>query len=970
MLSNNTPVVTPGDGDRDGAPQVPLYRFEDGGAGAAVADPAVDPLARAPRNARAADVVVEGGNSDREMGDAASHAREGDDAPIVVDTDAPGGGGGAGGRRRRMGEVYPIMKNTIYSDDECEEEVALTAWDCGALFIRYLNGLFQYFVRNPKAMGLIFTTAIILLFFKYSQQVVVKAVNAAVRAHPGLEPTDTLRSAVVSFTEELQGLERVAQTIGWAYIRDAVTGYNIHTAVNTTFFSLVNTFQTSFTANVKTYVVYALPTAVVGPAPSGHWGQIGCASEDASIATCFYVGEDSTARQWNLTTNTGDGGLSVSDVFIEQRMPDLLSVATTATKGSALAAAGVWTRASMTRRIFSSKTVRTISYLLPIAFNTAGYATAMAGIDVSVELLMDTVNVTATPNMEVVVVDNRYNVGDGGQFVYDSFNEALFWDVPYGARNVPVDRIRDLASTILHENSGILAVNGSFYQNGLIYQSLTMMSHWTLIASSPLALSVAEVAATLGAIVKESKGIAVAASGLFRDCESSANKQQNSVTVESFGQIEQAFGAQLQSLYMSYTLSNVADTSSRGSSSSSSSDSSSSDSSSSFIEKSGTSGTTTSSSSVKPHASSTASSSAHVHHHASSSSVPHSLHSSTAASSFSSSSVKVTPPTGSSGTDSTAAHAPHPNSGGGGGVLMSALAATAAEPRWVKELDTRASTSTTGSAAAAAHRWGVCGCAYSSSSQTSCFYTSSKAVETVFSGSVFTDAPASSIQTFNVATSRRGLFTAQYIDGTTTTSGFWTMPYIGTDTITGSTFVAVSYVYPSVYDSHGNVTRAAVLDTTAAWMASALKANQHSGTTALYLIDRRGAGTFLASSTATRPVDGVYPALETPDKDFNHIANAVYHTAGDSWDRSISFHMGPTLVNYQVVEGQWGVVEVMPGTVALERYLPTPAVTGATDALRLLQPGDTVQLFLYVGGILFIYFLNLLILGCSQLGQQ
>ncbi|KAG5488737.1 hypothetical protein JIQ42_00354 [Leishmania sp. Namibia] len=942
-----TGTVREGDPPND-LPRAPFYRPE--GVRVASTDASAPQLPRVPRKERASDVVVEGSNSDREMQDAEPGPRERNDAQNTAATRA---NNSTGVRRRRMGDVYPIMKNTIYSDEECEEEVMLTAWDCGALFIRYLIGLFQYFVRNPKAMGLIFTTAIILLFFKYSQQVVVKAVNAAVRAHPGLEPTDTLRSAVVSFAEELRGLERVAQTVGWTYLRDSVAGYNISTAVNTTFFSLVNSFQSSLRANVKTYVVYALPTAASTVLTSHHWGQIGCASEDASSSVCFYVANDSTARQWNTTTHTGDGGLSASDVYIEQRMPDLLSVAATATNGSALAASGVWTRASTTRGIFSQETVRTISYLLPIAFNAEGYATAMAGVDVSVELLMGTVNVAATPNMEFVVVDNRYNVSEGGQFVYDSFNESIFWPVPYGVLNAPVGRIRDLAEAIWRKNGGALAVNGSFYQNGLIYQSLTMMSHWTLIASAPLALSVAEVAAKLGAAVKESMNIAAAASSLYRDCETSANKQQNSVTVETFGQIEYAFGTHVHSLYTSYTLAGVSDSTGSSSYASSSAASNSIASSASSRLSSSSAAAAVSSASASKESSLTSSSGNESLSHGSSSS------SAAAQSSALSSAATASRAAPAASIDSSERT-----------VEEIFIPRAMTERRPVNMLDANAAWSARNSGAVTAERkWGVCGCAYSSSTQKMCFYTDSNQLETVFEGSVFSDSARDKIETHEFATSRRGIFTNQYIEGTTPINGFWTKPYLGSDT-TGNAVVAVSYVHPSVHDSSGYVTRATVLDTTAAWMADALKGSQHDGTAALYLIDRRDTGTFLASSTAAQAVKTVYAALNTPDPEFNRIANAVYSTAGNSWERSLSFHMGPTLVNYQVLESQWGVIEVMPGDVALQRYLPTPAVTGATDALRLLPLGETIQLFLYVSAILIIFFLNLLVLGCSRLGQQ
>ena len=978
MLSNNSnsndPNSREGDVELTTLPTpMPLTSTEEGNLGTAP---------RAPRNERAADVVVEGNSSsnitNNSNNKATSDANGTDNANAFSDGTTHTNGDAIvavsadttdafdvrnhSQRRRKMGEVYPIMKNTIYSDDECEEEVALTAWDCGALFIRYINGLFQYFVRNPKAMGLIFTTAILLLFFKYSQQQVVKVVNAAVKAHPGLEPTDTLRSAVVSFTEELRALERVVQTVGWSYKRDGVVGYDISTAAGTTFLALVNSFQTAFTSNIKTYVVYALPSGTTTTdVMMTHWGQIGCATESSKNPMCYYVTTGNVAKEYVVPSGdsaaTADDATSetVAGIYIEKRMPELLKVVSTAKKGSSLASTGVWTRPFITQRVFSNVSARTISYLLPIAYNDAGYPTALAGVDLSVEALMDIVNVSSTPNIELVVVDNRYNTNEGGQFVYDSFNESLFWVTPYGVLNTPVNRVNALAVPIFRNNGTTLATNASFYQNGLIYQSLTMMDHWTLIASSPLALSVAEVVASLGSIVKESESIAKTAASLHRDCEVAANTQADSTSVEAFAQIEHAFGTQLHSLYMSYTLgSESQQSSSPGSSSSSSSSSSSPGSSSSSASN---------SSSSAGNSSSSASNSSSSAGNSSSSAGNSSNSAGNSSSSSSSSSRSSRDALATSTTTNTTA---------GPAITTATLTAvnSAVAVEVARAADTLAASKDT--IDADARKWGVCGCTFSSSSSssTTCFYTDSTQLETIFEGSVLSESPANATKKHDFTTTRRSNFTKAYIDGTKAAAGFWTVPYVSDDTVTGEVFVAVSYVYPSKHDNNGTVSRAAIIDTTAAWMMAALKTNQHAGTTGLYLIDRRNAGTFLASSTQASPVTAVYPALETPYSDFNRVAKAVYTTAGNTWEASLSFHMEGTLVNYQVVLGQWGVIEVMPGEVALQRYLPTPAVEGATDAIRLLPLGQTIELFLYVSGVLFLYFLNLLILGCSKLGKK
>ncbi|KAH9598137.1 hypothetical protein LSM04_004633 [Trypanosoma melophagium] len=78
--------------------------------------------------------------------------------------------------------------------------------------------------------------------------------------------------------------------------------------------------------------------------------------------------------------------------------------------------------------------------------------------------------------------------------------------------------------------------------------------------------------------------------------------------------------------------------------------------------------------------------------------------------------------------------------------------------------------------------------------------------------------------------------------------------------------------------------------------------------------------------------------------------------------------MDGQLVNYEVIEPRWGLIEMISEDVALFRFLPSPSVRGATDALGLIPTGETVLLFLYVAGIFAAYMLNLIILGCSKLG--
>ncbi|KAG5464167.1 hypothetical protein LSCM1_00347 [Leishmania martiniquensis] len=132
-------------------------------------------------------------------------------------------------------------------------------------------------------------------------------------------------------------------------------------------------------------------------------------------------------------------------------------------------------------------------------------------------------------------------------------------------------------------------------------------------------------------------------------------------------------------------------------------------------------------------------------------------------------------------------------------------------------------------AAAAEYKWGVCGGRLLHAEDV--LLQDSYKLETAFEGSVLSASAREKIDTHEVTTSRRGAFTNQYIEGTTSIDGLRAKPYLGSET-------------PSAARLSARATRAVVLGTTAAWMAGALKANQHDGMTALYLIDWRDAGTF------------------------------------------------------------------------------------------------------------------------------
>lgn len=936
---------------------------------------------------------------------------------------------------RTMGQVYRIMKNTIYSDDDCPEgNIVLETANCGGRFVHYVNGLFQYLVRNPKTMGLILTTVIILLFFKYSQQVVVKSVNVAVNVHPGLEPSNELRAAVLSFTQELRSFANLAKTMNWSYHSDGSAVYDVNSIIGSTFFSVAATFQESFAGNLNTYVIQRLPQQllqVTGQqhfrdaqlnqgALSNHWGMAGCESVNESLGVplttlCRITLPDGTVLGFNAKNRT-DILYTATNGYMEDRN-DLIHTLAYTTKDSWESTEGVWSPPRQFADTFFNQTKRVISYMIPIAFDqVTGLCTAIAGIDVSLARLAATVNVS-TPNIEVVVADCEGGGSPQGQFVLDTFDPDLFWSTSYPADSTPSARINSVAAPIRAHHKGGFLVNASFYENGLRYQSLTMLDRWALLAKSPLVLSAAEVVAALRAAFDEYEHISASTADLFDDsCTSAADAGRDCPFLELVGQLEGAFGARVHALYVAYAMetpsssssssgSSSGDESSRGSSRGSDSHHSSS------VGSSSGSGSDSHRSSsnvgVGSGSNSSSGSSSNSHYSSSSSGSNSGSHSSKSSSSRSDSTdssrrSSVNSGSGSgSGSSSSSPHrdsssesshttgvrssasgsVSHPSASMSSSTVPSASTEATSASSASSDSNTPSSSTPDGSFVRSERRsaalaadpvpWGVCGCTYSGNDENLqlCFYTASDLTETVFDGSL--RSKANSTQTLSFPTTRRYAFVQNEIinaaEPPVVGRGYWTRPYYSEDTVTQKNLSAISFVLPFRVNAAGEVIAAVVFDLSLDWLPVFLDANTHSGTTGLFLLDRRDNGSFIASRSYTP--DGVYPAMSTPNTTINRVMKALFEQA-NSFARAISFHDGTHLINYQLVEPAWGIVEIIPAAVALERFLPTRTVTGATDALRLIPTGQTIGLFLYVGGILLAYCLNLLILGCSQLGQR
>ncbi|EPY26932.1 hypothetical protein STCU_06006 [Strigomonas culicis] len=582
----------------------------------------------------------------------------------------------------------------------------------------------------------------------------------------------------------------------------------------------------------------------------------------------MYTAENNSLLSF-LGTNTSDMRYEVKNIYYEKLIPDF-DVSALAAEG------GTWLQARQYYDDFYDVRYRVLTYLLP--FTTAMGSIAIAGVDVSLVSLATAVTVT-TANAEVIVTDTKYNASLGGSFVVDTFDMSLFWASPYAATDTPSLRVNEIAAPIVAKSTSMTSLNFSFYTDGLIYQSLSMLDRYWLMARSPLALSAGEIEASFGELLDLYEHLTAVTASAFTECETSANNRADNTFIESIAQIERVFGTRVRSLYVAYLLQETMPTT-----------------------------TTTTTTTTAPTTTTTTT-------------------------------TTTTSPVSSSADSGEET----PNE-----------ARTTTYRRTANLLDTTA------------EKWGGCGCSYDKDTDAYvCFYTNSDSVELIFNDAVPSNSEVNSSVDFT-GTRRYQFMQDQVVNLTAATSAFWTAPYFAYDGITKTDIVAMSYVLPFKYDSEGNVTAAAVFDLALDWVPTFLAENTPSGTTGLFLIDRRNSGTFMGSRSVK--ATSVYGAMDTSNATINKFTTAVYERVG-SFNASISFHLDTDLVNYQLIDPYWGVLEIIPASVALKRYLPTPTVTSATDALRLIPTSETIVLFLYVGGILFAFFLNLLILGCSKLGE-
>ncbi|KAH9598201.1 hypothetical protein LSM04_006985 [Trypanosoma melophagium] len=208
-------------------------------------------------------------------------------------------------------------------------------------------------------MGFLLTSAILLLFFKYSQVIVFKAVQYALSSHPGLETSDDLRSSAVSFSHDVENFVNIAKMIAWSYVTRNISGYNINTLRGSAFLNLLYTYEIAM---------------------------------GSSIRHAFLRGFNATNTS-NILYERNDG-------FVENL--EFVREAEKLTPKDR--ERGIWQRPNQFQDRFYNQTLQVMTSVIPIHFDAmTAKCTAVAGVEVSPASFAESICVP-TANTEVVLV--------------------------------------------------------------------------------------------------------------------------------------------------------------------------------------------------------------------------------------------------------------------------------------------------------------------------------------------------------------------------------------------------------------------------------------------------------------------------------------------------------------------------------------------------------------------------------------
>lgn len=462
-------------------------------------------------------------------------------------TAAPAGATGGGGGPETLAVPVAAAASEVAPHDE--------PWFLGDVALSFAVSFLRWVLRNPKTFSSMLVTLMLILFGNYAQNIVVEVVEFVVKAHPDLYPSGELRSKALVLGNELRSYVNVAQTTGAAYVGRKVSCSNLSSIMTTEFLNVPFALQTSFgVALYFVYVSYQIPG-------TSHWGDCGCqgwsyTSSDPAI--CGYIDASGTQYAFNGTNPAKMFAPPLSNAFVDGY--DYIANIKSMTAADQ-AAGGIWHAPTTYDDPFLRITLTTLTYSFPLAFDpVTGACTLAVSVDIATNYLVDTLQLRSS-NTEVVFAG--YGRGQPDlRFVSDSLQGSL-GSRAWSATSVPIPRIQSILSAVVNyadQFGNVLGPlqNVSFVQGGLLYQSLTVLNQFVVIAQGPTALATPQIGDALLSLLQEFSRSAQALRASYtvsaQRCQTSADSMQSNLFVRELSQLMTSFGVQVFASYLAYAL--------------------------------------------------------------------------------------------------------------------------------------------------------------------------------------------------------------------------------------------------------------------------------------------------------------------------------------------------------------------------------------------------------------------------------
>lgn len=785
----------------------------------------------------------------------------------------------------------------------------------GDIVWSWIVNFVRWVMRNPKTFSGILVTIMLVLFTKYAQDIVVEVVNLVVKAHPAVSPTDELRSKTAVLGNELRSVINVARTAGAAYIGRNVTGSSLDSLLATEFMNVPFALQTSFGGNSLyfVYVSYLIPSTTTTTTP--HWGDCGCQyatslrvrdfttstvadNEDSPIAYCSYVDNLGVQYAFNGTNYSSPVAAPMFNMFSDDA--DYIGVIQSMTIADQTAG-GVWHAPTTFDDPVLNRTIAVLTYSYPLAFDrVTGKCTAAVSVDMDRDWLSTHLKTKTKANNDVVMVGyGRGGNGGGLRFVLENLEGSLTGVAVGGAGSsssssfdafsTPLQRVNRLASVIasyvipvpgiVGTPNGVMQ-NLSFVSNGMIYQSLTVLNTWSVLAIGPTSDGTPEIGEALMSLVAEfersASSLRASHSLAPETCIQSATANRSSMFLRELSNLLKSFGPQVHAAYVTY---------------------------------------------------------------------------------------------------------PVPPSSTAPGISSRMV--------------------------------GACGCEQllnASTSETSlldggalsqqCFIVQQDLTLLTFDDPKLAPRKGASTASASFLNSPRSAFLTSALSNiarpessSLSPAGSWTAPYpfAPTNAELISYILPLEFEFDAAQGGREYCSVAIVVELSLSVVPRFLSKFTRDGSSEVHLVDMESLQYMGSSSTWFK--QHTYPWNQTPNVTVNFILNQLAAAAGSTnelRDRidglSVNAAQAPgsptnQVLNYaRVYRGatssagvsartRWGLIELLPSDVAQQQFYPVPSVTSSSQALALLPMDVNLRLFSVVLALMFIFTLNLFVLGCSTVGE-